>query len=387
MFADPVGDRVGVGGKLGVEVENGSDGDLGPRRRAPCLDLLNEREALALLEPGSGPEHGPVVREVSVEVDVQHDLTRGRQVVASGGRRHGRALGVEIEGGLGAREVTERGGTSGAERGRRAQRLQGRGTVGDGGVEVVGVGEVELGLHPHQAVVVDVAGVEGDVTGVVVEVLVGFEVLVVLTRLEFGSRVDAEVVPLDGLGDEPVELRSPDLACDGRDLGVDPPGRLGGERGKRVNGGLGHQPCPPRRDLAGVNLAPQPRQPMAQLEGVPDQLLRRRGRDPQHRPELGDAELRDQRTTITGDGLLVVDTRHGERGCVVDRLGRVQVGPAGGEVELTCGLGVLAEPRRTKGREQAGGVEVVGDLACSEPHLRVDHVFDSNAGIGHSSRH
>ncbi|CAM3910522.1 hypothetical protein NOZE110980_19780 [Nocardioides zeicaulis] len=217
---------------------------------------------------------------------MQHDLARSRQPVIVGS--DGNALGAEVEGRLGAGEVTEGSGTSRTERRGRAQRLQRCGAVGDGGVEVVGVGEVELGVHPHHAVVVHVTGVEGDVTGVVVEVLVGLEVLVVLTGLEVRPRGNAEVVALDRFGDEPVELRRADLPGDGGDLGVDPPRRLGRECGNVVDGGLGDQACSPRRDAAGVHLSPEPRQPMPQLERVADQLLRRRGRDAQHRPELGE---------------------------------------------------------------------------------------------------
>ena len=42
---------------------------------------------------------------------------------------------------------------------------------------------------------------------------------------------DGEVVALEGLGDEPVELRGTDLPGDRSDLGVDPPGGLGSEGG------------------------------------------------------------------------------------------------------------------------------------------------------------
>ncbi|CAM3779246.1 hypothetical protein NOZE110980_14880 [Nocardioides zeicaulis] len=306
---------------------------------------------------------------------MEHHLTPCRQVVTGRGRRHGRALGVEIEGGLGAGEVTERSGTPRTQRRRRAECLQCRGTVLDGGVEVVDVGEVELGLHPHQAVVVDVPRVEGDVPGVVVEVLVGLEVLVVLTRLEVGPGLEAEVVPLDRLGDEPVQLRAPDLPRDGGDLGVDPPGRLDRQRRNRVDGGLGHQPCPPGRDAAGVDLRPQAGEPVAQLERVPDQLLGCSGGDAPHRAELGDAELRHQRTPVAGDGLLVVEARHAERGSVVDRLGRVEVSPACGQLELTGSSGILGPPLTADRGEQAGGAEVV-DLVLHMPLPRIDHVFD-----------
>jgi hypothetical protein len=94
--------------------------------------------------------------------------------------------------------------------------------VGEGVVEVEGVGDVDLGLDPQGAGVVDVVGVDGDVAGVHREVAV----------LGIGSGVGGgEVVAFDGLGDEAVELRGPDPAGDGGDLGVDEPRRLGGEGG------------------------------------------------------------------------------------------------------------------------------------------------------------
>ncbi|MFC0221126.1 hypothetical protein [Nocardioides zeicaulis] len=292
---------------------------------------------------------------------------------------------MEVEGGLGAGEVPERGGTSGAERCGGAECLEEARAVGDGGVEVVGVGEVELGLHPHQAVVVDVPGVKRDVTALGGEVLVGLEVLVVLARLEVGSRVGGEVIALDRFRDEPVELRGPDLPCHSSDLGVDPPRRLDRQRRDGVDGRLGHHPGSPRRHAAGVDLVPQTGEAVPQLESVADELLRRGGGDPQDGAELGDAVLRHQRAPIAGNGFLVVDARHGERGSVVDRAGRVQVGPPGGEIELTGRSSVLCPALTADGSEQAGGLEVVGDLACSASRPHVDHVFDSRRSIRQSS--
>ena len=89
--------------------------------------------------------------------------------------------------------------------------------VGDGAVEVEGVGDVELGLHVQGAGVVHVVLVDGDVARV--DVLP--PVLGVL-----GGVGGGEVVALDGLGDEPVELRGAEASGDGGDLGVDEPRRL-----------------------------------------------------------------------------------------------------------------------------------------------------------------
>ena len=111
-------------------------------------------------------------------------------------------------------------------------------------------------------------------------------------------------------------------------------GRLDRQRWGRVDGGLGDRPRPPGRHPSGVDLRPQPGEAVAQLEGVADELLRRHRGDAQDGAELGDTELRHQRRTRSGDGLLVLTPRDRERRCGVDRLGWVQVGPPGGEVEL-----------------------------------------------------
>ena len=84
--------------------------------------------------------------------------------------------------------------------------------MGECAVEVEGVGDVELGLEAHGAGEVDVVVVDRGVAGVDVEVAV----------LRIRGRVGrGEVVALDGLGDEPVELRRTDPTGDGGDLGVD----------------------------------------------------------------------------------------------------------------------------------------------------------------------
>ena len=84
--------------------------------------------------------------------------------------------------------------------------------MGEGPVEVEGVGDVELGLEPHGAGEVHVVVVDGGVARVDVEVAV----------LRIRGRVDVgEVVALDRLGDEPVQLRGTDPTGDGGDLGVD----------------------------------------------------------------------------------------------------------------------------------------------------------------------
>ena len=95
--------------------------------------------------------------------------------------------------------------------------------MGQGLVEVEGVGEVELGLEPQGAGVVDVLVVDRDVAGVDREVAV----------LGISSRIGGgEVVALDGLRDEPVELRGADPAGDGSDLASTQPAASTVRRGR-----------------------------------------------------------------------------------------------------------------------------------------------------------
>ena len=236
--------------------------------------------------------------EGGVEVRVEDDLPRGGQTVDVAGA--GGALGVEVEGGLRAGEVAESGGATGIERRIRAEGLQRGGAVGERAVEVEGVGDVELGLHPHGAGVVDVVVVDRGVAGVDVEV----PVLRIRGRVEPG-----EVEPLDGLGDEPVQLRRTDPPGDRGDLRVDERCCLDRQGGRGVDGDLRDRAGPPRRHPTGLHLRPQSGEAVAQLEGVADELLRRRRRDPEDGAELGEAELRDQRRTLAGDRLLVLTTR------------------------------------------------------------------------------
>ena len=123
-------------------------------------------------------------------------------------------------------------------------------------------------------------------------------------------------------------------------------------------------------------------QAVAQLEGVADELLRRRGRDAEDAAELGDAELRHQRRTLAGDGLLVLAPADGERRGVVDRLRRVQVGPACAASDEQVGggavLGGLA--RRGCEREQVASGEVL-DPTCLRSRQSLDHVFDPSRGV------
>ena len=270
------------------------------------------------------------------EVGVEHDFACGRESVVVGvcGAGSGVSLGEEVEGGLGAGEVAECLGAAGVERQVRAEGFLGCCAVGEGAVEVEGVGEVEVGFDVQGAGVVDVVGVHGDVAGVDCEVAV----------LGIGSRVgEGEVEACDGLRDEPVELGGSDLRGDGGNLGVDPSGCFGGQGGDGVDGRFGNSACPPRRHAPGVDLCPESGEAVAQLEGVADELLRRHRRGPEDRTELGDTELSDQWAPLAGDRLLVLAPTDGERGGRVDRLGWVEVGPLCGEGELSRRCGVFVD--------------------------------------------
>ena len=155
-----------------------------------------QHQALALLHaPRRTQDRGQPV-ERGVEVGVQHDLPGGGQTVDVAGA--GGALGVEVEGRLGAGEVTEGSGPARVQRRLGPECLQACRAVGEGPVEVERVGDVELGLEPHRAGEVHLMVVDGRVTRIDEQVAV----LQILDRVDVG-----EVIPLDRLGDEAVKLR------------------------------------------------------------------------------------------------------------------------------------------------------------------------------------
>jgi hypothetical protein len=196
LLTEPVGHLVRVGVELGVEVDDGLDGDLGPGVGAPRLHLLEQHQPLAFLKAAGGPEHGGVAREAGVEVGVEDDLACRRQALWVG------TCSGEVERGLGAGEVTEGLRAAHVQRLGGSERGLGGGTLGQDPVEVDRVGHVDLGLDPHGAGEMHLLGVDGDVTGVDVEPAI----------FGISGRVGGgEVEPFDGLGDEPVELGGADL--------------------------------------------------------------------------------------------------------------------------------------------------------------------------------
>ncbi len=201
---------------------------------------------------------------------------------------------------------------------------------GDGGVEVQGVGEVELGLDEGGAVEGDLVVVEGDVPTLgrllrILQGLVGHE-------------------PGDGLGDEPVELGGADPVGEGCDLGVHESRRLRREG----DGGLGDPAGLPGREptgLAGtVDAALGPRQAVLQLHGVRDQHPPGVGGTSDRGRELRDAELGHCGGTFARQRQLALGA--GPARCQRDRLRRVLLGP-GHRRQQQVGLGPIG--RRARG--------------------------------------
>ena len=143
-----------------------------------------------------------------------------------------------------------------------------------------------------------------------------------------------QLEPLDGLRHQPVELRGTDLPRHRGDLGIHPPGRLRGQGRGGVDGGLRHQPGPPRRHPPGLDLAPttgaaggaargrdpSAASPTSSTPPAPHRARRHRTPPPPDTPHPRWAPRAHTHATVNDGG-------------GVDRLRRVQVGPPGGEVE------------------------------------------------------
>ncbi len=129
-----------VGGHVQVlgQVQNGLDGDLGVGLGAPLPDLLRGDRAAGLLQPGdpAGAEDGGLF-----EVHVQHHLT----LAACAALRV--AVG-ELESSLAARDDADREGTAYVEGLGRAEQPEFLGAGGDCSLEVQGVGQVQVAVHP-----------------------------------------------------------------------------------------------------------------------------------------------------------------------------------------------------------------------------------------------
>jgi hypothetical protein len=80
LLADVGGDLVALRRQVGVEVDDGLDRHLRTGVGAPGADLVEQHEPLAVLHATRRTEHRLLAGHAGVEVGVDHDLPRGRQV-------------------------------------------------------------------------------------------------------------------------------------------------------------------------------------------------------------------------------------------------------------------------------------------------------------------
>ena len=179
--------------------------------------------------------------------------------------RH-RAADVE---GLGGAEVLELGG----------DRL-------DRGLQLEGVGEVELAVDREGAVVGGhLPGLDGEVPAIRP---------LEATAFGFGGHV-----PADRLVHQPVELAGSDPVRGRRHVPVHKRRRVLGQE----EGLLGDPAAQPRPQVPGLDPPPHPREPVPEFEGVADVPLPRIGRHPQRGGELGHRELRHQGAPSPATGI------------------------------------------------------------------------------------
>ena len=213
--------------------------------------------------------------------------------------------GVEVQGELVAGHRSERFGAAHVQRRGRPEVGEPGGPGREGGVQVQGVGQVDLGLHPHGAL-------EGHLVRVHVRV----------PAVGGGLPAAAGLIghePHDRLLDQPVHAAGADPVREPRDLVVHEPRR----RERQGDRGAGDPAGPPRRQVPGPDPGPGAREPVPQLEGLPEVGLAGLGGQPDRGRELGHTELRHQRRTGTGDR----DRGVTEPDRVTDRLRRVQARP------------------------------------------------------------
>ncbi|MDO9457435.1 hypothetical protein [Nocardioides sp.] len=138
LFGEGGARDVAVGGQVGVEVDDGLDGDLGAGRLAPGEELLEEDRGVGVVEER---DVGGV--EVGVEGDSTPTVGRSGWFGGTGGEVEGELGSGDLPGGSGAAHVE---GLGGAEVGE----LSGGRT--DRCVQVEGVGQVEVAVDLGDAV-------------------------------------------------------------------------------------------------------------------------------------------------------------------------------------------------------------------------------------------
>ena len=102
--------------------------------------------------------------------------------------------------------------------------------------------------------------------------------------------------PGDRLGDQPLQRGQTDAVRERRHLGIHEPRRLLAE----PEGGFGDPAGPPGLEVPGLHPGPGPREPVLQLDRGRDDRTTGVGGAADGERELRDAELRDQRSTRTG---------------------------------------------------------------------------------------
>ncbi len=202
----PVGDLVGIDPDMVVQVDHRLHDHGGVGGPAPGPDLLDGDQRPGVLQPAQTAQiTEATVHEGGVgEVDVEHHPPRLTPRLLRRGRV---GVGGEVEGLLGAGEVPHRGRPADVQRVGGPEGLEVLRAGTDGGIEVEGVGDVELTPHRRRPAQGGVGGVDVEAPPVrgrpaAVLGLLGHE-------------------PRDGLLDEPVEDVGPDLVRHGRDVGID----------------------------------------------------------------------------------------------------------------------------------------------------------------------
>ena len=240
---------------------------------------------------------------------MQHHLTRLGSAPGRVGLAGASCLGGQVEGELVAGELAGGDRAAYVEGVRRPQRQQLLCALRYGGVEVEGVGEVELAGELAGAAEGDLLVVDGEVPAVrsppgVLGGLVGHE-------------------PGDRLGDQPLQRGDADAVRERRHLGVHERRCLLGQPERRLR----DPPGPPGLQVTGLHPCPAPGQAVLQLHCCRDQCPTAVGGAADREGELGDAELRDQRRALTGQGEAGVSAGGDPGGCLVDRLRWVLLGP------------------------------------------------------------
>ena len=239
----------------------------------------------------------------------------------------------ELAGGDRAAHVQGLGGPAGFE---------GFGSAGQGGVEVQGIGEVELALDPAGALEGDLVVVDGDVPplGSLLRILRG------LARACTGRWPRRPAAP------------GPRCRSCGR---TRPPGRPRTEPPPSMSPLVAWATRRARQTgrCTGLGAVPEPGEPVLQLHRVRDQHPSGVGGTPDRGGELGDAELRDQRCPRPGQRQTGVPaTGHPGRG-EVGRLRRVLLGPGHRRIQHV-GLGPVSRgtPVAREPEHRGSGVEV-----------------------------